>query len=103
MPANVDRGARERFVSAYDSNISAYDSNIGAIGQMFPRDRAQQDRNKGEIATSHAPADASGGDTPHSSDEPADPYIEGRDDGASDGFQRAPQPIVGRGFSGGVS
>ena len=31
---------------------------------MFPRDRAQQDRNKGEIYTSHAPADASGGDTP---------------------------------------
>ena len=33
---------RERFVSAYDSNS-------GAIRQMLPRDRAQQDRNKGEI------------------------------------------------------
>jgi len=31
---------------------------------MFPRDRAQQDRNFDEIATSHAPADASGEDTP---------------------------------------
>jgi hypothetical protein len=50
-------GARERFVSAYDSNI-------GAIRQMFPRDRAQQDRNKGEIAPSHAAASGGGGDTP---------------------------------------
>jgi hypothetical protein len=31
---------------------------------MFPRDRAQQDLHFDEIATSHAPADASGGDTP---------------------------------------
>jgi hypothetical protein len=52
-----ESGARERFVSAYDSNI-------GAIRQMFPRDRAQQDLHFDEIATSHAPADASGGDTP---------------------------------------
>ena len=43
---------------------SAYDSNIGAIRQMFLRDRAQQDLHLDEIATSHAPADASGGDTP---------------------------------------
>ena len=52
-----ESGARERFVSAYDSNI-------GAIRQLFPRDRAQQDRNKGEIATSHAPNNGGGGDTP---------------------------------------
>jgi hypothetical protein len=52
-----ESGARERFVSAYDSNI-------GAIRQMFPRDRTQQDRNEGGIATSHVPADASGGVTP---------------------------------------
>ena len=37
---------------------------IGAIRQMFPRDRVQQDLHFDEIATSHAPADASGGDTP---------------------------------------
>ena len=53
----TESGARERFVSAYDSNI-------GAIRQLFPRDRAQQDLHFDEIATSHAPADASGGDTP---------------------------------------
>jgi hypothetical protein len=40
----VDSRARERFVSAYGSNI-------GAISQMFPRDRAQQDRDEGGIAT----------------------------------------------------
>ena len=37
-------GARERFVSAYDSNI-------GAIRQLFPRDRAQQDLHFHEVAT----------------------------------------------------
>ena len=31
-----------------------------------------------------------------SSNEPADPYIERRDDGASNGLQRAPHLIVGR-------
>ncbi len=50
-------GARERFVSAYDSNI-------GAIRQLFPRDRAQQDRNEGGIAPSHASNNGGGGDTP---------------------------------------
>jgi hypothetical protein len=38
----VDRGARKRFVPAYDSNI-------GAIRQMFPRDRAQQDLHFGIV------------------------------------------------------
>ena len=40
----TESGARERFVSAYDSNI-------GAIRQLFPRDRAQQDLHFDEIAT----------------------------------------------------
>ena len=56
---NVDGRARERFVSVYDSNI-------GAIRQMFPRDRATQDRNEGEIVTSHASNIGGGGDTPTS-------------------------------------
>ena len=37
-------GARERFVRLYDSNM-------GAIRQLFPRDRAQQDLHFDEIAT----------------------------------------------------
>ncbi len=53
----TESGARERFVSAYDSDI-------GAIRQIFPRDRAQQDRNKGEIAPNHASDNGGGGDTP---------------------------------------
>jgi hypothetical protein len=53
----VDRGARERFVSAYDSDI-------GAIRQLFPRDRATQDRNKGDISPRHASHNGGGGDTP---------------------------------------
>ena len=48
-------GARERFVSAYDSNI-------GAIRQLFPRDRAQQDLHFDEIATSHASNNGGGGE-----------------------------------------
>jgi hypothetical protein len=53
----AESGARERFVSAYDSNI-------GAIRQMFPRDRAQQDLHFDEIAPSHAPAGGGSGDAP---------------------------------------
>ena len=37
-------GARQRFVSAYDSNI-------GAVRQLFPRDRAQQSLYFDEVAT----------------------------------------------------
>ncbi len=50
-------GARERFVSANDSNI-------GAIRQLFPRDRAHQDLHFDEISTSHAANNGGGGDTP---------------------------------------
>ena len=53
----TESGARERFASAYDSNI-------GAIRQLFPRDRAQQDLHFDEIATSHASNNGGGGDTP---------------------------------------
>ena len=52
-----ESGARERFVSAYDSNI-------GAIRQLFPRDRAQQDLHFDEISSGHASAGGGGGDTP---------------------------------------
>ena len=53
----TESGARERFVFAYDSNI-------GAIRQLFPRDRAQQDLHFDEIATSHASNNGGGGDMP---------------------------------------
>jgi len=53
----TESGARERFASAYDSNI-------GAIRQLFPRDRAQQDLHFDQISTSHASNDSGGGDTP---------------------------------------
>jgi hypothetical protein len=49
--------ARERFVSAYDSNI-------GAIRQLFPRDRATQELHFDQIATSHPSNNRGGGDTP---------------------------------------
>jgi len=48
-------GVRERFVTAYESDI-------GAIRQLFPRDRTQQDLHFDESASSHA--SDSGGDTP---------------------------------------
>ena len=53
----TESGARERFVSAYDSNI-------GAIRQLFPRDRAQQDLHFDEVSSSHVPAGGAGGDDP---------------------------------------
>jgi hypothetical protein len=51
----VELGARERFIKAYDSNI-------GAIRQIFPRDRDQQDLYFDEVSTSHASSDATGDD-----------------------------------------
>jgi hypothetical protein len=42
----TELGARQRFVSAYDSNI-------GAIRQLFPRDRATQDLHFDTISRSH--------------------------------------------------
>ena len=53
----IESGARERFVSAYDSNI-------GAIRQLFPRDRAQQDLHFDEVSSSHVPAGDGGRDSP---------------------------------------
>jgi hypothetical protein len=53
----VESGARERFVSAYDSNI-------GAIRQMFPRERGRQDLYFDEVVSSHPGTSESGGDTP---------------------------------------
>ena len=53
----TESGARERFFSAYDSNI-------GAIRQLFPRDRGQQDLHFDDIAPSHASDSGGGGDTP---------------------------------------
>lgn len=53
----VEFAARERFASAYDSNI-------GAIRQMFPRERGQQNLYFDNNVSSHAPADDSGGDVP---------------------------------------
>jgi hypothetical protein len=53
----TESGARERFVSAYDSDI-------GAIRQLFPRDRAQQDLYFDDSASNHAPSSGTGGDTP---------------------------------------
>ena len=50
-------GARERFVKAYDSNI-------GAIRQLFPRDRDQQDLYFDEAPSSRSSSDDKGGDTP---------------------------------------
>ena len=53
----TESGARERFVSAYDSNI-------GAIRQLFPRVRKQQDLHFDNIAPSHAPNNGGGDDDP---------------------------------------
>jgi hypothetical protein len=53
----TESGARERFVSAYDSNI-------GAIRQLFPRDRTHQNLHFDDIGTSRAPAGGGGGDDP---------------------------------------
>jgi hypothetical protein len=53
----AESGARERFVSAYDSDI-------GAIRQMFPRDRAQQDLHFDDIAPSHGSNKNGGGGNP---------------------------------------
>jgi hypothetical protein len=53
----TESGARERFVSAYDSDI-------GAIRQLFPRDRATQDLHFDQVSPSHAPNNGAGGDTP---------------------------------------
>jgi hypothetical protein len=50
-------GARERFVKAYDSNM-------GAIRQLFPRDRAQQDLYFEEAPTPRSSPEDNGGDTP---------------------------------------
>jgi hypothetical protein len=52
----VELAARERFVSAYDSNI-------GALRQMFPRDRRQQNLYFDNIGPSHASADDSDDNT----------------------------------------
>ena len=53
--------ARERFVKAYDSNI-------GAIRQIFPRDRDQQDLYFDEAPSSRASSDDKGDDTPPTPD-----------------------------------
>jgi hypothetical protein len=53
----TELAARERFASAYDSNI-------GAIRQLFPRERGQQNLYFDNIVPSHAPADDSGGEVP---------------------------------------
>jgi len=53
----AESGARERFVKAYDSNI-------GAIRQLFPRDRDQQDLYFDEAPSSRSSSDDKGGDTP---------------------------------------
>ena len=49
--------ARERFDKAYDSNI-------GAIRQLFPRDRDQQDLYFDEAPTRRTSSDDKGGETP---------------------------------------
>jgi hypothetical protein len=46
----AEMGARERFVSAYDANM-------GAIRQLFPRERAQQNLYFDELGSSRAPAE----------------------------------------------
>jgi hypothetical protein len=53
----TESGARERFLLAYDSNM-------GAIRQMFPRDRAQQDLHFDDIASSHSSNNGGGGENP---------------------------------------
>ena len=49
----VESGARERFVKAYDSNI-------GAIRQLFPRDREQQDLYFDDLSTGRSSAEEKG-------------------------------------------
>jgi hypothetical protein len=46
----AEMGARERFVSAYDANM-------GAIRQLFPRERAQQNLYFDELGSSRASAE----------------------------------------------
>lgn len=53
----IEVAARERFVRAYDSNL-------GAIRQIFPRDREQQDLYFDEVVSSRASAQDDGGDPP---------------------------------------
>jgi hypothetical protein len=53
----AESGARERFVKAYDSNI-------GAIRQLFPRDRDQQDLYFDEAPTRRSSSDDKGGNAP---------------------------------------
>jgi hypothetical protein len=53
----VELGARERFVKAYDSNI-------GAVRQLFPRDRGQQDLYFDEVPSSRSSSDDKGDDPP---------------------------------------
>jgi hypothetical protein len=53
----AELGARERYVKAYDSNI-------GAIRQLFPRDRDQQDLYFDEAPTRRTSSDDKGGETP---------------------------------------
>lgn len=53
----VESGARERFIKRYDSNI-------GAIRQLFPRDRDQQDLYFDEEPISRSSSDDKGGVTP---------------------------------------
>jgi hypothetical protein len=52
---DVGFGARERFVKAYDSNM-------GAIRQLFPRDRGQQDLYFDEAPTRRSSPEDKGGD-----------------------------------------
>jgi hypothetical protein len=47
----AESGARERFVKAYDSNM-------GAIRQLFPRDRVQQDLYFNEVSTRRSSPEA---------------------------------------------
>lgn len=53
----VEVAARERFVKAYDSNL-------GAIRQLFPRDREQQDLYFDEVVSGRSSAQDDGGNTP---------------------------------------
>jgi hypothetical protein len=53
----AESGAREHFVKAYDSNI-------GAIRQLFPRDRTQQNPYFDETPPSRASSSGGGGNTP---------------------------------------
>jgi hypothetical protein len=62
----AESGARERFVKAYDSNM-------GAIRQLFPRDRVQQDLYFNEVPTRRSSPEAGEPPTPPPPDKASKP------------------------------